>query len=88
MVPKRGMADQTEYVSFNQWRSGEKTLMEFQNANREYIVLAYFTIAGVIYFGMKQRKKRKAKREAAAAAAAGESAAEGTVTAASTEAEK
>eukprot|EP00188_Purpureofilum_apyrenoidigerum_P006179 Plantae.Rhodophyta-Purpureofilum_apyrenoidigerum.ctg9129.p3 GENE.Plantae.Rhodophyta-Purpureofilum_apyrenoidigerum.ctg9129~~Plantae.Rhodophyta-Purpureofilum_apyrenoidigerum.ctg9129.p3 ORF type:complete len:108 (-),score=22.39 Plantae.Rhodophyta-Purpureofilum_apyrenoidigerum.ctg9129:648-971(-) len=65
MIQRRGMATEEEYVSFSQWRSGEKTYMQFQNANREYIVLGFFTSVGLYAMYRRIRKGRKNRKEEA-----------------------
>ncbi|KAJ8905999.1 hypothetical protein NDN08_002499 [Rhodosorus marinus] len=59
----RGMATQ-ETVSYAQYKSGEKTYIEFQNANRPYyVIVTYVTLFGSIWL-LRRRSKRKAAKAA------------------------
>mmetsp|Transcript_2337 Transcript_2337/g.7000 ORF Transcript_2337/g.7000 Transcript_2337/m.7000 type:complete len:109 (+) Transcript_2337:56-382(+) len=63
MIQRRGMATEGEYVSFSQWRSGEKTWMEFQNANREYIVMGFLSSIALFVGYRRIRKGRKNSKQ-------------------------
>mmetsp|Transcript_10270 Transcript_10270/g.42982 ORF Transcript_10270/g.42982 Transcript_10270/m.42982 type:complete len:97 (-) Transcript_10270:900-1190(-) len=62
-ISARGMATH-EAVSYAQYKSGEKTYIEFQNANRPYyVIVTYVTLFGSIWL-FRRRSKRKAAKAA------------------------